>query len=147
LKDIDPRFIQRVNNTTPVADYSRNGGGSFFGATSSTPIFETRRTFSPTTRPATTSYPTEEAARPRTPMDLHNPRKVAMRQTALDTPVSLTYGGKEIVQGTRIVHDRFGQGTVKELSGRDGDARIVVTFDTMGDKTLLLKFVKLTVID
>ncbi len=80
-------------------------------------------------------------------MDLHNPRKVAMRQTALDTPASLTYGGKEIVQGTRIVHDRFGQGTVKELSGRDGDARIVVTFDTMGDKTLLLKFVKLTVID
>ena len=147
LKDIDPRFIQKVNGTAPVADYSRNGGGSFFGATSSTPVFETRRTFSPTTRPATTSYPTEEAARPRTPMDLHNPRKVAMRQTALDTPASLTYGGKEIVQGTRIVHDRFGQGTVKELSGRDGDARIVVTFDTMGDKTLLLKFVKLTVID
>ena len=147
LKDIDPRFIQRVNGTAPVTDYSRNGGGSFFGATSSTPVFETRRTFSPTPRPATTSYPTEEAARPRTPMDLHNPRKVAMRQTALDTPASLTYGGKEIVQGTRIVHDRFGQGTVKELSGRDGDARIVVTFDTMGDKTLLLKFVKLTVID
>ncbi|MBP5344718.1 MAG: UvrD-helicase domain-containing protein [Bacteroidales bacterium] len=146
LKDIDPRFIQQVNGATPVVDYSRNGGGSFYSSRSFAPSYESNRSYATTPKPSST-FGNADGTRPRTPMDLNHPRKVAVRQTALETPTSLVFGGKELTQGTRIVHERFGQGTIKELSGRDGDARIVVTFDTMGDKTLLLKFAKFTVVE
>ncbi len=47
--------------------------------------------------------------------------------------------------GMRVEHERFGQGTVKEMEGHGADVKAVVTFDKVGDKKLLLRFAKLDV--
>ena len=57
------------------------------------------------------------------------------------TPVAV--GDMTVSAGDRICHVRFGAGTVISVSGTGGDAKAVVKFDTVGEKTLLLKYAKL----
>jgi len=154
LKDIDPRFIQKLGGPSQAQDYSQNGGGTFSNGSYRNPFepprrefeparrnFEpARREFEPTPRPAAPVY---SAPKP-SPLDLNRPRKVAVRTEDLAATASLTYGGQKLEVGTRILHERFGKGSITELSGQDDNARIVVHFDAMGDKTLLLKFAKFT---
>lgn len=46
--------------------------------------------------------------------------------------------------GDLVRHDRFGDGKIVSLAGKGGDVKAVVSFDTGGEKTLLLKYAKLT---
>lgn len=48
--------------------------------------------------------------------------------------------------GTRVSHDRFGEGQITALEGEGGNAKATVQFDHSGVKQLLLKFAKLTII-
>ncbi len=59
---------------------------------------------------------------------------------------TITYNGKPLTAGIRIAHDRFGEGTITSVDSSDDNARIIVHFDHVGDKTLLLKFAKITVL-
>ena len=45
--------------------------------------------------------------------------------------------------GQRVVHDRFGLGTVTDVSGDEADLKATILFDHAGEKKLLLKFAKL----
>lgn len=47
--------------------------------------------------------------------------------------------------GTRIVHERFGRGTVVAIEGAGANAKATVAFEVTGTKTLLLKFAKFTI--
>ena len=49
---------------------------------------------------------------------------------------------EELAVGLRVVHGRFGLGTVKELEGAGADAKAIIAFDNAGEKRLLLKFAK-----
>ena len=49
--------------------------------------------------------------------------------------------------GVRIEHQRFGAGVVKELRGMGGDTLLIVEFDNVGEKKLLLRFAKFKIID
>ncbi len=49
----------------------------------------------------------------------------------------------DLTAGARVIHDRFGLGTVKEISGSGADAKAIIEFDNAGEKRLLLKFAKL----
>ena len=49
---------------------------------------------------------------------------------------------EELAVGMRVVHGRFGLGTVKDLEGAGADAKAIITFDNAGEKRLLLKFAK-----
>ena len=49
---------------------------------------------------------------------------------------------EELKVGMRVVHGRFGLGTVKDLEGAGADAKAIITFDNAGEKRLLLKFAK-----
>ena len=49
----------------------------------------------------------------------------------------------ELEVNMRVVHDRFGMGTVKELTGSSSDRKATIAFDNAGEKKLLLKFAKL----
>ncbi len=46
-------------------------------------------------------------------------------------------------EGMRVVHDRFGMGTVVALTGAASDRKATIAFDNAGEKKLLLKFAKL----
>lgn len=48
--------------------------------------------------------------------------------------------------GTRISHNRFGEGKVTGISNTSGEILITVVFDNVGEKKLLLKFAKFDII-
>ena len=48
--------------------------------------------------------------------------------------------------GVRIRHDRFGEGQVSAISGEGDNRKITVDFDHVGQKHLLLKFAKFTIL-
>ena len=50
-----------------------------------------------------------------------------------------------IQPGVRVYHGKFGFGRVQTVDGIGPDARAVVAFDTVGTKTLVLKFAKLLI--
>ncbi len=52
---------------------------------------------------------------------------------------------ESILPGVRVYHNKFGFGRVDSVSGAGPDARAVVVFDTVGSKTLVLKFAKLLI--
>lgn len=56
-------------------------------------------------------------------------------------------GHSALQAGTRIVHERFGMGTVMSIEGAGLDAKAKVSFDNAGEKQLLLRFAKFKVVD
>ena len=52
----------------------------------------------------------------------------------------------DIAVGSRIMHDRFGFGTVTAVSGTGMDKKATVIFDNVGQKQLLLRFAKFKVV-
>ena len=51
----------------------------------------------------------------------------------------------QIYVGLRVYHDTFGYGKVVQTDGDGLDKKAIVTFDSVGNKTLLLKFAKLVI--
>ena len=50
---------------------------------------------------------------------------------------------KDLYEGERIEHNRFGAGTIKSITGVFPDLKATVFFDDYGEKLLLLKFAKM----
>ena len=48
--------------------------------------------------------------------------------------------------GHRVLHERFGTGTITEINGEHMDQKATIAFDNAGEKKLLLKFAKLQLI-
>ena len=48
--------------------------------------------------------------------------------------------------GSKVRHDRFGEGEIVSIEGEGGNSKATVAFDHFGQKQLLLKFAKLTVL-
>lgn len=55
-------------------------------------------------------------------------------------------GADALQPGVRIEHQRFGKGTIMEQRGKGGDVMIVVDFDNLGEKKLLLRFAKFRIL-
>ncbi|MGL4412263.1 MAG: ATP-dependent helicase [Bacteroidales bacterium] len=51
-----------------------------------------------------------------------------------------------LVAGVRVMHERFGQGVVKAIEGDGDNRKAVVYFDNFGEKNLLLRFAKLSIV-
>jgi len=49
----------------------------------------------------------------------------------------------DLREGLRIEHNRFGPGTILELSGRAPEMKAKIRFDDYGEKLLLLKYAKI----
>ena len=48
--------------------------------------------------------------------------------------------------GSRVRHERFGTGTVRELTNQGGTEKACIAFDQAGEKTLLLRFAHLEIL-
>lgn len=57
-------------------------------------------------------------------------------------PLGGREGGPSIQPGQKIVHERFGLGTVEQVEGTGMDARATVLFESAGRKQLLLRFAR-----
>lgn len=53
----------------------------------------------------------------------------------------------ELSVGMKVMHDRFGQGTIIEIDNQQPNERIIVKFQTMDTKVLLLKFARFKIIE
>lgn len=53
----------------------------------------------------------------------------------------------ELAVGMQIEHSRFGLGTITEIDTSHTDPRITVDFQSLGSRTLLLKFAKFTIVN
>ena len=52
----------------------------------------------------------------------------------------------EIAEGMRVLHQKFGQGTVAKVEGIGPNKKATVVFDECGSKQLMLKFAKLNIL-
>ena len=73
----------------------------------------------------------------------HNLKPI-QKNHKLDSPFNQV--NSSLVSGNRVIHDRFGSGTIKEISGENMDQKATIIFDNVGEKKLLLKFAKLELI-
>jgi DNA helicase-2/ATP-dependent DNA helicase PcrA len=74
------------------------------------------------------------------------PKPVVKTQTEVRLDQIGDLAAPESIQpGVRVYHGKFGFGRVQDVSGAGPDARAIVVFDTVGTKTLVLKFAKLLI--
>ncbi len=64
-----------------------------------------------------------------------------------ETPVSQARSAYGISAGQHVRHDRFGLGVVLEVTGSGDNQKATVKFANAGEKQLLLKFARLSVVD
>lgn len=140
LKDIDQQYIEQdASSSTSVSDYSQTGLGAF--------SFPSARFDGPSRRPQQTS-PIRTSPPKYQPIARPEKTRTSSSQAETETAstASILVDGRTVRTGTRISHNRFGEGTVVRIEGTNEDARLSVQFDVMGTKTLLLKFAKIEVI-
>jgi len=53
----------------------------------------------------------------------------------------------ELTEGMTVTHERFGKGKVLKIEGKAPDLKATVFFPSAGQKQLLLRFAKLTVVE
>jgi DNA helicase-2/ATP-dependent DNA helicase PcrA len=57
-----------------------------------------------------------------------------------DLDASMDQDLPRFVQGERVLHDKFGSGTIGDVAGFGRDLKVTVTFDTVGEKKLLVRY-------
>lgn len=99
--------------------------GSSWGSSRQTTIYSSR-----------TAYSAKPAYEPKTP-------------TEPKAPVTdFVFVDPEVIKvGQRVLHQKFGQGTVKTVEGTGPNKKAAVVFDDCGLKNLMLKFAKLSVLN
>lgn len=71
-------------------------------------------------------------------------------ETATSTPMASSAPASDLSGlrvGAKVRHDRFGEGEVVAIEGDGGNAKATVSFIHFGQKQLLLKFARLTIIE
>ncbi|MDR1679260.1 MAG: UvrD-helicase domain-containing protein [Prevotellaceae bacterium] len=125
LKDIDACYLD-MPATDSVGDMR------FADFNARNPFFDSNKVASRATPPP----PVSTGYRPSRPLT-----KIA------STPATETRNEiNGLRQGMRVAHAIFGQGEIVSLSGEGADARVTVQFDNVGQKNLLMKYAKLTVL-
>ncbi len=139
LHDIDPEYLNMVSSTP--GDYSsvrRSGEESYHSQ---------RSPWNRSERPAQTFGTHSGISLSAAPLPSRGgtyksgpqPGDKVVSGASLHTPADLS-------EGMRIEHYRFGKGTIRAVDTSQPDARIQVAFDTAGEKVLLLKFAKFSIL-
>ena len=132
LEEIPTRFLK-------ITQKASEGSGMFgqFAPKSSSGSFR----FNTGSQGPSGGY-SREVRKPLTPA----PKPVMKTKTEVQLDQIGDLAAPESIQpGVRVYHSKFGFGRVDSVSGVGPDARAVVIFDTVGSKTLVLKFAKLLI--
>lgn len=144
LKDLDPRFVQRIQSAPQRStDWSSRGfdDDSFgsrnygserryqgeFGASYSRPL-KPANDFPAEQARRTASAPSPSRLKPTTGLQPKGEKKTITTAYPI---------------GSRVRHSKFGDGTVEEAFLENGNDKVVINFDTAGRKTMLLTYAKL----
>lgn len=129
LEEIDPNLMDWVN--LPIIGSKNNAGISsdIFGDDAP-----------PKYTPKYKSAPKQSVIKKTiSPLPSKNLRKIDSNANRNSKTINLN-------ANDRVKHDRFGSGTVKSIEGANGDEKATILFDNIGEKKLLLRFAKLTLL-
>ena len=140
VKEIDPQYIDNPLEEEDATPSTPSWGGFGRGAhstsfssqnygKSSGVTYERRRPAGGSTRPASLPQSAPKPAPAPKPAEI-DPNFV---------PVPM----KDLYEGERIEHNRFGAGTIKTITGVFPELKATVVFDDYGEKLLLLKYAKM----
>ena len=135
LRDIDDRYLDKP---------SENAASDSFSAARER--YQQRPSFTPSINRQRTDdddfvSPVKQAVERQRHLTKINDSMRASVASAPATDASILSVGKH------VRHDRFGDGEIISLEGNGGDAKVVVSFKNFGERKLLLKFAKLSVLD
>lgn len=152
LEELDKDYLDiQVPEFSPAYEVP-NELRQAFGAPESAPPQRRRSTRSygrsgPAMKDRTAKKPTAAQNTSR-PVRFSNHKNLKPLGQASAAPTAGASGGKpatdlNLSAGKRVIHDRFGVGTVVAIEGIDMDRKAVIEFENAGEKKLLLKFAKL----
>ncbi|MCQ2287740.1 MAG: UvrD-helicase domain-containing protein [Muribaculaceae bacterium] len=141
IRDINPDYLDLGSTRTSIQ-------GSVSPRSNTRPTSGTATSWSIT---PSTSYPgIGETKKPfmHPTVSRPAPRTSAPTATHGKTPTGgySVHSVDSVAQGMRINHSRFGAGTIVNIDKSGADAKIVVNFDDVDTKTLLLKYAKFEII-
>ncbi|MDO4510475.1 MAG: UvrD-helicase domain-containing protein [Bacteroidales bacterium] len=132
LNDIDPKFVERIGRPSLQQ-----------------PTDEPKPSFRFVNQHATTSAPSEATAKVSAPPARFTPvAKAVVRSQATAAPAAVGQGDfithtiDQLSVGQPIVHQRFGHGTIQQVNADSAGHNIIVKFENVGEKKLLLAFAK-----
>lgn len=142
IRDIGPDNLKFINGTPVIGDSTARQSHS-------RPVFADFR-MGPAT-PSVNRQPSPSTPPPSSRSNQPVMRKVTIVNSSAG-PSTNQPGGfsthtlSELSTGQRIVHSTHGRGVIIEIDTSLPDARIVVNFDELGRKVLLLKFAKFNIV-
>ena len=122
---VESKTVRRRNETTAPTFRSRTTYSTKEQAYSkpvSRPVFRTGNTTA--TRPAAPSIPA--------------PESLTLGDLVTDT--------QQLETGMRLYHNKFGLGTLDEILETGSNGKVIITFDQLGRKTMLIQFAKLKIV-
>jgi len=140
LRDIDRCYIESgKGNSKPV----NRDVELPWGRKSSTDVFSSYRT---TQAPSTSrpTSPSSASSRPSSYSPTSSSRPSSSSSSSSQASPSAPPANLQC--GTRIRHDRFGLGNIIAVSGSGDGMKVTVQFDNAGQKVLLVKYARLTVV-
>ncbi len=138
---LDMRLCEAAEDRNTTAKNSSNKfGGGFTGGYNanrftggSSPRFGQKREDKPRTKPAQSDWLSS----------LSEPKN--LKRVARSQGVNIEQAG-DISIGVKVSHERFGRGEVIAIEQIPNDTKLTINFDGIGNKVLLKRFAKLTVI-
>lgn len=126
IEEIDPTLIERTKKASFRGTASFNEGNNFSNPFSKS--FQAKREFQ----------------KKSTPEKQNTPYINSTQQN--DSSDFVAASPDDIIEGMRVSHQKFGQGTVTKVEGVGPNKKATVIFDECGSKQLMLKFAKLNIL-
>lgn len=135
IEEIDQSLIERTRKASFRGTSSFNEGINFSNPFSKS--FQTTREFQKKTTQSDTPY-INKGTNSTTPININAPKNNDSDFVAASP--------EDIEEGMRVLHQKFGQGTVMKVEGIGPNKKATVLFDECGSKQLMLKFAKLNIL-
>ena len=135
IEEIDESLIERTKKASFRGTSSFNEGINFSNPFSRS--FQEKKEF----QKRTTQSSSEASSRPSssaTPININTSKN--------NDSDFVAAAPDDIAEGMRVLHQKFGQGTVAKVEGVGPNKKATVIFDECGSKQLMLKFAKLNIL-
>ena len=135
IEEIDQSLIEKTRKASFSGTSSFNEGINFSNPFSKS--FQEKRDYQKKTSSADSTY-INKGTNSTTPININTPKNNDSDFVAASP--------EDIEEGMRVLHQKFGQGTVMKVEGIGPNKKATVLFDECGSKQLMLKFAKLNIL-
>ena len=135
IEEIDQSLIEKTRKASFRGTSSFNEGINFSNPFSKS--FQEKRDYQKKTSSADSPY-INKGTNSTTPININTPKNNDSDFVAASP--------EDIEEGMRVLHQKFGQGTVMKVEGIGPNKKATVLFDECGSKQLMLKFEKLNIL-